>query len=297
MSISLLYEEVRKKLSIYYQDALIADQYAKWMLAAIFKKDFAFLMINIDEVMITKEQLAEVDYWLEQLTEHDCPIAYLIGSVPFGPLTIDVVHPVLIPRIETESWALDYFTMIKSKVSDAPLRILDLYTGSGCIGLLAASMFPCAEVVMIDIAEYAVLLAQQNQKKLGIVNAVVVQGNALEYLSDKPFDIVLANPPYIDHDDWMTLSPSVTAWEDYQALVSDDGGYADIQSLIARLPQLVRYNQTLASSNIPQVMIEIGHAQKNHVFELLKQYPYVASAMCIQDEAQKDRVIGLSIAK
>ncbi len=85
-------------------------------------------------------------HWLQRITRLHEPISYILGTQPFGPHELKVQPPVLIPRPETEEWALKIGQALRDEVrartadpttdrQDGPIRVLDMCTGSGCIGL------------------------------------------------------------------------------------------------------------------------------------------------------------------
>jgi release factor glutamine methyltransferase len=273
-----------------YKNKIQAQQYAQWTLETIAQQTLAQLIAN--PIIITPLLQTKINHWTEQLIEHEEPIQYLIGTVQCGPLEIFVEHPVLIPRPETEEWVMSLASEIKNVMGNCqPLRILDACTGSGCITLLLASLFPKAEVVGIDNADHAITLAEKNKAHLKISNASFVKADITTYQPTKLFDLIVSNPPYIDHDDWLMLSPSVTAWEDYHALVADDQGYALIEILINKSSDWLKTDSMLAKSQLPQLVIEIGHEQGQKTLELAQQNPRFYDAKINQDYAGKDRVL------
>src|SRR5262245_43778150 len=103
---TLLAKNIQHSLSSVYKDPQLCEQYAWWILQALFKSSPATLIAHESvELDVTHEtQLAQ---WIDQLTVQRMPIAYLLGWVPFGELVIHVKAPTLIPRPETEEWCLD----------------------------------------------------------------------------------------------------------------------------------------------------------------------------------------------
>ncbi|KAI0743476.1 S-adenosyl-L-methionine-dependent methyltransferase [Daedaleopsis nitida] len=100
------------------------------------------------------------------------PLQYILGSQPFGSLSIAVRPPVLIPRPETEDWTIR-LSETMSPTSDQPLNMLDLCTGTGCIPLLLCHLWPPGSVhaTGIDISAAAVQLANENAHLCGITTS------------------------------------------------------------------------------------------------------------------------------
>jgi release factor glutamine methyltransferase len=130
----------------------------------------------------------------------------------FGDLTLVVRPPVYIPRVETEQWVVSLAESILSHLpgSSAPLRILDICTGSGCIPLLLASMGKGRiHVVGVDVDDRALAVATENAERNGLAD--VARFEKLDLFDDADlaalrdrlgaFDVVVSNPPYVSSDD------------------------------------------------------------------------------------------------
>ncbi|GAC71596.1 predicted methyltransferase [Moesziomyces antarcticus T-34] len=184
-----------------------------------------------------------------QMTRASVPLSYLLGSVPFGslPVELTVRPPILLPRPETEHWATqvvaDLLRAIEASSTAGssaltPIRIADLCTGSGCVALLIAHALRSKlgddadwRVVACDRSPLAVQLARENATKLGfsernvrIVEADVFSDadmDGLASIAGGAFDVVLSNPPYIPRREWQTLSAEVKAHEDPAALIGE----------------------------------------------------------------------------
>lgn len=150
------------------------------------------------------------------------PLAYLTGEWEFYGLTLKVTPAVLIPRIDTE--VLADLAITEGRKLGRPVRILDLCTGSGCIGLAAASHLPESEAVLCDLSPAALAVAEENVVRCGLAGRVrCVRADARQ---DPPaglgtFDLLVCNPPYIPAGDIGGLDKTVRAFEPHMAL---DGG-------------------------------------------------------------------------
>ncbi|TFY58139.1 hypothetical protein EVG20_g8272, partial [Dentipellis fragilis] len=188
------------------------------------------------------------------------PLQYILGTQPFGPLHLRCRPPVLIPRPETEDWALRLSEAVAPSPSQ-PVRALDLCTGSGCIPLLLCARWASGSVraVAVDHSQAALQLASDNAEACGVpvrllegsnededkdanvdearggngndgentntltlLHADVLDpGRLLAKLPFRRFDIVTANPPYITRAAYAALPPSVRDFEDRTALLGD----------------------------------------------------------------------------
>lgn len=270
-------------------DATVRNQYAWWLVQHATGLTKAELIISSPR--LTAQQAERIAQSLQDMCVHHKPIAYVLGTVPFASLMLKVRPPILIPRPETEQWVYNLLMCIKES-SNTSITILDLCTGSGCIGLLCAAMLPESVVYAVDISVDALQLATANKQLLDIKNIAFIQSNLFQELKGMKFDLILSNPPYIGVDE--QLDVSVAAWEDPQALYASDDGYAIIQQIIAQAPCFLRANKQLRQHHINQLYIEIGWQQKDRVTKMMQKAGYVAITG-IQDEAHKDRVVSGSI--
>lgn len=146
------------------------------------------------------------------------PLQYIIGFWEFMGLKFKVNESVLIPRADTET--LVEYILEKYK---APVRILDMCCGSGCIGLSLKAFLPLADITLADISEEALSVARENAKALGLcakfVCADVMRG-CEEYFDDESFDIIVSNPPYIKSADIPQLAREVL----HEPHIALDGG-------------------------------------------------------------------------
>ncbi len=183
------------------------------------------------EQLITDRQLYASEPWCEQMDK--ClqrlldgePLAYVLGKWEFYGLPLQVDKRVLIPRDDTcavTELAIHYGLNLKT----GP-RILDLCTGSGCIGLAIANRIKDARVTLADISKDALAVAKANILNLKLSARVsCLQVSALEPV--KPFlgkfDLIVSNPPYITRQEMLELDASVKDYEPHLALFGGEDG-------------------------------------------------------------------------
>lgn len=144
------------------------------------------------------------------------PCAYIIGETEFMSLPFKVNKNVLIPRQDTEN--LVEYLIDNSKGEE---KILDLCTGSGCIGISLKKYIKNSDVTMVDISDDAIVVATENAK-LNNVDVKVVKDDVLSPLfSYGEYDILVSNPPYIEKEVIETLEKQV---KDYEPRLALDGG-------------------------------------------------------------------------
>lgn len=284
-----LARSIAESLATEYPDKTLRSQYAWWCIETILETSQAHLMRQ-PLINLTQAQELLIASWIDQMTHHHKPIQYLIGSVPFGDLDILVEPPTLIPRPETEEWCLQLIEQLK-KIGAEDLNMLDLCTGSGCIALAIAHAFTRSNITATDISHRALLLTEKNAVHNHIENVSYVQSDLYEQLKQHhQFDIIISNPPYIAPQEWDDLDPSVRQWEDKQALIAQDDGYAIIKKIISGAKTFIRPNKLLEKNHIPQLLIEIGYAQAERVVSLMRDAGFY-DIRVMKDLEEKDRVV------
>lgn len=164
------------------------------------------------------------------------PIAYILGYKEFFGRKFTVDRGVLVPRPETEA-------LVETIVELNPKRVLDVGTGSGVIAISIALELPEVEVVALDISPEALLVAQDNAKKLGATSISFLQSNLFEGLKRGdmgPFDVIVANLPYVDRS-WEWSSQGLDH-EPEEALYANDGGLEIIKKLMLGVTEYLSKN-------------------------------------------------------
>lgn len=220
------------------------------------------------------------------------PLQYVIGHWPFRHIDLLVDPRVLIPRPETElvaEVALGFARAAHAAriARTDTVRIADLGTGTGAIGLALANELPNTgvEVWITDLSDEALDVARANIAGIGrnAANVRVAQGSwcaALPADRRGEFHVVVANPPYIAHGD-AEVDPSVSKYEPHTALFADNDGLADVFMIAAQS------REWLCASG--WLVIEIGHRQGEAVANELSRLGYVNVAVR-SDLAGRDRV-------
>lgn len=166
-------------------------------------------------------QRAMLNSFVNKLRIHT-PIQYIIGKTEFFGLPFLVSDAVLIPRPETEE-LIEWITESCYKNNES--KILDIGTGSGCIAVSLARLFPKAEVTAFDISDDALKIATQNAELNNVkVNFELVDIlNAEDYSkSDSKWDIIVSNPPYVPNAEQSDIQRNVLDHEPHIALFVPD---------------------------------------------------------------------------
>jgi release factor glutamine methyltransferase len=190
------------------------------------------------------------------------PAAYIAGTWEFYGLELEVNPSVLIPRSDTEvvtEAALDY---LRQKPG---ARVLDLCTGSGCIGLALAAAAPGCRVVLADIDRRALILAKRNALRLKLSRRVLaLEANVLAPPARQlgEFDLIVSNPPYVPTGELEGLDVSVRDFEPWLALDGGEDGLDFYHRIAAEAPEHLTPGGWL--------MLEIGSSQGRDVAGLLQ---------------------------
>ena len=175
------------------------------------------------ELKLNDEQNIIASQYLERLKNHE-PIQYILGETEFYGLKFKVNPSVLIPRPETEElveWVKPPHPPKGGFLSGTP-TLLDVGTGSGCIAVALKKKFPSANVSAMDISPEALALAKENAA-LNEVNIEFIQDDILHpATTDRKWDVIVSNPPYIPASEQRYLHKNVTDFEPHLALFVQD---------------------------------------------------------------------------
>ena len=176
------------------------------------------------DLYINEKTCAEMEAAVQRLMSGE-PLPYILGKWEFYGLELIVTPDVLIPRDDT--CAVASLAIQQSLFLDSKPRILDLCTGSGCIGLAIASRVKDAMVTLADLSQQALAVAKQNIVLHHMTGRVsCVKANALEQPPAfmGKFDLIVSNPPYITTREMLELPHSVAGFEPRMALHGGEDG-------------------------------------------------------------------------
>lgn len=207
------------------------------------------------------------------------PIAYLLGEREFYGRSFIVTPDVLIPRPDTE---ILVETALEMMTDRQDISILDLCTGSGCIGITLAAELPTASVTLADISPAALHVAQTNAERLLNTPLTFVESDLFSALRDRRYTLIATNPPYLT-DSWYDETETQVKREPKLALLGGDpDGLAIIRSIIEQAPAHLQPGGVL--------LIECDHRQQSAVVSLLEEHGYTEIGSK-RDLAQLHRVV------
>lgn len=207
------------------------------------------------------------------------PAQYLLGYEEFCGHRFKVTEATLIPRPETEELVM---AAIESFPPDRAVRVADIGTGTGAIGLSVKLARPQWQVALTDLSPAALAVAKENAELLG-AQVAFYQGDTLEALPPGDVDLLLSNPPYISVAEWDLMDESVRRYEPKSALFAEDEGLAIYRKLAQQAPERLTKDG--------QVFLEIGFAQGKAVQEMFQEAFPEKEVAILKDLAGQDRIV------
>lgn len=190
------------------------------------------------------------------------PLAYITGHKEFWNLDFAVGRGVLIPRPETETLVEEALRVFSDAV--APLRVLDVGTGSGCLLIAFLTERTCAQGTGIDSSQAALSFAKRNAQALGVADRTQLVRAAWNVPGEGKFDVVLANPPYLSEQEFEYSQPEIRLFEPREALVAGPDGLEGIRGLV---PVLAR-----SLTRTGRAFVEIGAGQRDAVSPIVRHH-------------------------
>ena len=245
--------------------------------------DCELILINVLEVertylhahpeqVISPKQLRAINRMLKKRLKN-IPMSYILKYKEFYGRKFFTDKAVLIPRPESE----DIIDIVKSicrqkNFKNTEITLVDIGTGSGCLGITAKLEIPRLEVTLSDISIDALRVARFNAVKLR-AELDITSGDLLENINERP-DIIIANLPYVDKS-WDRSSE--TDHEPAGALFAADNGMALIKKLIRQAGRLQRPGSYLVLEADPRQHDALTKYAEKYKYMLAKQTGYILS--------------------
>ena len=199
------------------------------------------------------------------------PLAQILGRQSFYGLDFFVNEDVLIPRADTEclvDLVLEDYADLAKQAGYSSLKILDLCTGSGCIGISVAKHLPYQELLLVDLSEKAFAVAKKNAEKHLGENVTLLQSDLLTGVQGKKFSLLLSNPPYIVSRVIPGLEREVSEYEPKMALDGGEDGLVFYRRIAKEAKAVLLPGARL--------YLEIGYDQGESVKDIFQKEGYEA---------------------
>ena len=219
---------------------------------------------------VKKELLAELESVLKQ-REQRVPLQYLMGECEFMAVE-DIRNIKTQNRCESNNTA--------DRKNEQKVKVLDLCTGSGCIGISVAKLCPDTEVTLADISEGALSVAKKNAQNLD-AGVTLIKGNLFENIEGR-FDYILSNPPYIPSEVIEGLMPEVKEHEPRLALDGEADGLSFYREIINEAPDYLNPDG--------RIYFEIGAEQGEDLTHLMNERGF-SEVKVHKDLAGLDRIV------
>jgi release factor glutamine methyltransferase len=252
---------------------------------------------------VMEKQLDQLHELVKRAGQHE-PIAYLVGKTEFYSLELNVTRDCMIPRPETEllvERAIEFLrlrsgTQLDGTKHNAAQFVCDLCTGCGCIAVAIAKNFPYAKIIATDISDAALRVAAVNIEKHQLKDRIkLLQGDLFEPIvpqldieklvpdSDRGFDLIVCNPPYVSRAELEKLDKNVRDYEPRLALFAGEDGLDIYRRIFDKVDQFLKPEAAL--------MLEIGYTQGQAVKEMLELIGVFAYIKVEKDYNKNDRIV------
>lgn len=202
------------------------------------------------DACITAEEREALNEVIERRVIERIPAAYLAGEAWLGDFRFKVDSRVIVPRSFFAELLGDGFNPWIEDIQDVT-DALDLCTGSGCLAILMAHVFPNARVVGADLSPDALAVAHENVSNYRLEEQVeLIQTDVFSALEGRTFDLIISNPPYVTEPDMQVL-PAEYLHEPRMALAAGDDGMDVVRNIIAGARKHLKPGGILA--------VEVGH--------------------------------------
>ncbi|MGB0387540.1 MAG: peptide chain release factor N(5)-glutamine methyltransferase [Ardenticatenaceae bacterium] len=271
---------------------------AELLLGEVLGFSRAQLLARLDR-MIPRSQSQHFVGLIERRKRRE-PVAYILGKQDFYGREFVVDHRVLIPRPETEELVERALNALGGSTSIPPAlrqaqephregsRVADIGTGSGAIAVTLAAQMPTLHLAAVDISRGALEVARENALRHRVEERIdFYEGSLLEPLFGlSPFDLIVANLPYVGTNEMDIVEPDVKKYEPYDALFAGPEGL----DLFTPFFQQLSTQPLLRPGGV--VLLEIGYAQGPPLLQLARSYfPRARKIALHKDLAHHDRFL------
>lgn len=240
------------------------------------------IFADMDNIKLSYNEQIKANMMLNKLYKENIPLAYVIGYTNFYKEKYFVNPSVLIPRVDSEILVENAISYINNEKHEV---MLDMCTGSGCLGISIAKNSDIKHVDLVDISSDALLITQRNIKENGVEGKCsVVNSNLFSNLkgTSAKYDVIVSNPPYINSSMISSLDEDVKK----EPIIALDGG----EDGMKYYKKILKDAEEFLNNN-GLIIFEIGYDQLEKIKNEISRYEKIKIIQCIKDYGGNDRVV------
>ncbi len=222
---------------------------------------------NHQNIYITENEIKKFQNLIQQRLRGK-PVSRIINKRSFWKKEFELNDATLDPRSDSE-------TLIESVIEHCPnklefLKVIDLGSGTGCLGLSLLDEYPCSEVSFFDTSKKSLEMVKKNAQNFDLLerskyinldwNVRDWDKKLMKIENNIKYDIAISNPPYIPTNDIKTLRKEVKKYDPFIALNGGKDGLDSYRSILSNLTNIIKPNG--------KIFLEIGKGQKNYVTKI-----------------------------
>lgn len=256
------------------------DSAVKLLLMHVTEKESYEILADMN-MSVSNDKVEEFERYVKMYVENNIPVQHIMGYETFFGHKFIVNDDVLIPRFETEELVANVLATYDEVFDGAKVKVVDVGTGSGAIGVTLAVEEPNMEVIVTELSEAALEVAKQNAAQLD-ADVTFYQGDMLQPLIDRglKFDILVSNPPYIPLTE--EVDPFVKDNEPHLALFGGEDGLKFYRQILKDAHKVVNKKNIIA--------FEHAYNHKEAMAELVRKYFPQSKFETLKDLNGKDRM-------
>lgn len=233
-------------------------------------------LYNHQNIYISQNEIKKFQYLIQQRLNGK-PVSRIINKRSFWKKEFELNEATLDPRSDSETLIETVIVYYPDKFQS--LKIIDLGSGSGCLGLSLLGEYPCSEVSFFDTSKKSLEMVKTNAQNFDLLerskyinldwNVKDWDKKLMKIENNIKFDIVISNPPYIRTNDIKTLKKEVKKYDPFIALNGGEDGLESYRSILSKLKNIIKSNG--------KIFLEIGEGQENCVTKIALENGFVSN--------------------